>query len=184
MPSKATTSITAAGRFVIRREAPQDAAAITAVTVAAFRPLPISRQTEHFIVEALRAAGALAVSLVAELNGRVIGHIAFSRATISDGSRDWYALGPVSVLPEFQRQGVGSALVREGLSQLKPLGAQGCCLVGHPSYYGRFGFQNTPGLGVEGVSGRAFFAMSFSGAMPQGFVGFHPAFGADGTSHS
>jgi putative acetyltransferase len=73
------------------------------VTVAAFKTLDISNHTERFIIEALRAAGALTVSLVAEIDGRVIGHIAFSPLTISDGTQYWYGLGPVSVLPEYQR---------------------------------------------------------------------------------
>jgi putative acetyltransferase len=87
------------------------------VTVAAFKTLGISNHTEQFIIEALRAANALTISLVAEVDGRVVGHIAFSPLTISDGTRNWYGLGPVSVLPEYQRQGIGKALIREGLSR-------------------------------------------------------------------
>ena len=102
-------------KLTIRSETVADVTAITDVTVAAFKSLKISNQTEHFIIEALRAANALSISLVAEVDGRVIGHIAFSPLTISDGTRGWYALGPVSVLPEFQRQGVGKALINEGL---------------------------------------------------------------------
>src|SRR5690606_25816722 len=101
-------------------------------------------------------------------------HIAFSPVTISDGSPNWYGLGPVSVLPECQQRGIGSALIREGIARLKDLGARGCCLVGHPGYYGRFGFQNSvQGLGVEGVPEEAFFALSFDGHLPQGSVEFH-----------
>jgi GNAT superfamily N-acetyltransferase len=105
------------------------------VTVSAFKTLEFSNHTEQFIVAALRAAGSLTVSLVAEVDGRVVGHIAFSPVSISDGTRNWYGLGPLSVLPEYQRQGIGKALVQEGLSRLKGLNAQGCCLVGHPDYY-------------------------------------------------
>lgn len=165
---------------IIRNETPADISAITEVTLAAFKTLDVSNQTEHFIVEALRAAKALAVSLVAELEGRVVGHIAFSPVTMSDGTPGWYGLGPVSVLPELQRQGIGSALIKEGLARLKALGAQGCCLVGHPDYYGRFGFRNGEGLGLEGVPPEAFFALAFSGPMPQGSVTFHEAFMATG----
>src|SRR4030067_894759 len=86
--------------------------------------------TEQFIISALRAANVLTVSLVAEIDGRVVGHIAFSPVTISDGSQNWYGLGPVSVLPEYQRQGIGKSLIQEGLSALKGLGGQGCALVG------------------------------------------------------
>jgi putative acetyltransferase len=167
-------------KIVIRSETDADTGAITEVTVAAFKTLEISHHTEQFIVAALRAARALTVSLVAEADGRVIGHIAFSPVTISDGARNWYGLGPVSVLPEYQRRGIGSALIREGLSRLKALGAGGCCLVGHPAYYRRFGFENAPGLVCEGVPQDVFFALSFDGQVPRGTVEFHEAFKAEG----
>jgi putative acetyltransferase len=167
-------------KIVIRSERDADVSAITEVTIAAFKTLEISNHTEQFIIEALRAAKALTVSLVAEVDGRVIGHIAFSPVTISDGTRDWYGLGPVSVLPEYQRQGVGKALMREGLSRLKDMDAQGCCLVGHPNYYRKFGFTNIPELVHEGVPLEFFFALSFDGQTPQGFVTFHEGFKADG----
>ncbi len=163
-------------KILIRNESSADESAISEVTVVAFKTLEISHHTEQFIVAALRAAGALAVSLVAELDGRVVGHIAFSPVTISDGARDWYGLGPVSVLPELQRQGIGRALVKEGLSRLKDMHARGCCLVGHPDYYRQFGFRNAPGLALEGVPPEFFFALPFDGPMPQGAVVFHAAF--------
>lgn len=165
---------------IIRGELPADTGAIEKVTVSAFERLAISNQTEHFIVAALRAANALAVSLVAEMDGQVIGHIAFSLVTLSDASPNWYGLGPVSVLPGYQRQGTGSALIREGLSRLQRLGAAGCCLVGHPEYYRRFGFQNVQGLGIPGVPDEVFFALSFGGRFPQGNVQFHNSFQANG----
>ena len=166
-------------KIVIRSERDADAGAIAEVTAAAFEALEISNHTEQFIIEALRAAGALKLSLVAELDGRIIGHIAFSPVNISDGTQNWYGLGPVSVLPELQRQGVGKALIREGLSRLKDMGAGGCCLVGHPEYYIKFGFQNMPGLVLEGVPPEVFFGLSFEGHAPQGSVAFHEAFRAD-----
>jgi putative acetyltransferase len=166
--------------IVIRSETDVDAGAIADVTIAAFSTLPISNHTEQFIIAALRAAKALTVSLVAEMDGRVVGHIAFSPVAMSDGSPGWYGLGPVSVLPEYQRQGIGGALIQEGLSRLKGLGARGCCLVGHPEYYHRFGFRNTRGLGHEGGPDNAFFVMSFDGHIPQGMVEFHEGFQAAG----
>ena len=166
--------------IIIRNEIDADVSAITEVTVAAFKTLEISNHTEQFIIEALRVAKALTVSLVAEVDGRVIGHIAFSPLTISDGTRNWYGLGPVSVLPSYQRQGIGKALIREGLSRLKDMNAQGCCLVGHPDYYRKFGFKNMPGLMHEGVPQEVFFALSFDGRTPQGTVAFHEGFKADG----
>jgi len=166
--------------IVIRSETDADVGAIADVTVAAFSTLPISNHTEQFIIAALRAANALTLSLVAELDGRVVGHIAFSPVAMSDGSPGWYGLGPVSVLPEYQRRGIGGALIQEGLSRLKGLGARGCCLVGHPDYYQRFGFQNPRGLVHEGVPENVFFALSFDGHMPQGIVEFHEGFKAAG----
>lgn len=167
-------------KIVIRSETDADVGAITEVTIAAFKTLAISNHTEQFIIAALRAAGALTLSLVAELEGHVIGHIAFSPVTLSDGTPNWYGLGPVSVLPAYQRQGVGKALIREGLARLKAMNAQGCCLVGHPDYYRKFGFINMPGLVLEGVPQEVFFALSFDGQSPQGTVGFHEGFKADG----
>jgi putative acetyltransferase len=166
-------------KIVIRNETDADVSAIAEVTVAAFRTLEISNHTEQFIIAALRAAKALTVSLVAEVDGRVIGHIAFSPVTISDGTPNWYGLGPVSVLPEYQRQGIGKDLIQKGLSRLRDMQAQGCCLVGHPAYYGRFGFRNVSGLGLEGVPPEVFFALSFDGHTPQGTVAFHEGFRAD-----
>ena len=167
-------------KFVIRSETGADVSAIAEVTVAAFKTLEISKHTEQFIITALRAAKALTLSLVAEVDGRVIGHIAFSPVTISDGTRNWYGLGPVSVLPEYQRQGVGKALIQEGLSRLKDMNAKGCCLVGHPDYYRKFGFKNMPELVLEGVPQEVFFALSFDGHTSQGTVTFHDAFKANG----
>lgn len=163
---------------IIRNETDADVSAITEVTVAAFKTLEISNHTEQFVIEALRAANALTLSLVAKVGGRVVGHIAFSPVTISDGTMHWYGLGPVSVLPEYQRKGIGKALIQEGLSRLKDLDAKGCCLVGHPHYYRRFGFENIAGFIHEGVPPEVFFALSFDGRFPHGTVTFHEAFKA------
>lgn len=166
--------------ITIRNETDADIGAIGAVTLAAFETLAISQHTEQFIVAALRAAQALTVSLVAEVDGRVVGHIAFSPVGMSDGTPGWFGLGPLSVLPEWQRQGIGTALIREGLARLPAIHARGCCLVGHPAYYRRFGFANPPALVLEGVPPEVFFALSFDGRMPRGSVAFHPAFMATG----
>lgn len=165
---------------VVRPETAADIDAIRSVTVSAFETLEISNHTEQFIIAALRAAEALTISLVAEVDGRVVGHIAFSPVTISDGTKNWYGLGPVSVLPEYQRRGIGKALIEEGLSRLKRLGARGVCLVGHPDYYRKFGFKNVSGLVHEGVPQKFFFALPFDGHMPRGSVTFHEAFKAHG----
>ena len=166
--------------IIIRDETAADLGIITEVTVAAFKTLEISNHTEQFIIEALRAAEALTLSLVAEVDGLVVGHIAFSPVTISDDTRNWYGLGPVSVLPEYQRKGIGKALIQEGLSRLKEIDAKGCCLVGHPQYYKKFGFENVAGLVHEGVPQEVFFALSFDGRFPHGNVTFHEGFKAIG----
>ncbi|GEM_PF-767506 len=165
--------------MIIRNEMQSDVEVISEVTKAAFENLPYSRQTEQFIVHALRAANALTISLVAEIDGKVVGHIAFSPVTISDGSHDWYGVGPVSVLPEYQKQGIGKSLVHEGLSLLKALGAKGCCLVGDPAYYERFGFKNLPDLILDGVPQENFLALRFDRNKTQGAVVFHQGFSAN-----
>ncbi len=167
-------------RILIRDETGHDVAVITEVTIAAFAGLEISNHTEQYIIEALRSAGALTLSLVAEVGGRVVGHIAFSPVSISDGTPNWYGLGPVSVLPLYQRQGIGKALIREGLLRLRDLGAGGCCLVGHPEYYKQLGFTNVAGLVHRGVPSEALYAWSFRGRFPQGEVMFHDGFAANG----
>jgi putative acetyltransferase len=167
-------------QLVIRPEVKADAEPMTRVTISAFKTLAVSNHTEHYIIDALRAEGALTISLVAEAKARVVGHIAFSPVTISDGTSDWYGLGPLSVLPECQRRGIGTALVEEGLSRLKRLKARGCCLVGHREFYRRFGFQNLPGLVLERVPEEVFLAISFDGHIPQGIVEFDDAFKATG----
>jgi putative acetyltransferase len=166
--------------MIIRNELESDFEAISAVIKAAFENHPHSNHTEQFIVNALRAANALTVSMVAEVGGKVVGHIAFSAVTISDGSQNWYGLGPVSVLPEFQKQGIGKSLIHEGLSLLKALGAKGCVLVGDPKYYERFGFRNLPDLILDGVPQEYFLALTFEKNRTGGVVVFHQGFAANG----
>jgi putative acetyltransferase len=169
---------TVESQVIIRNENESDHEAIAEITQTAFATLAISQHTEQFIIKVLRAVGALSVSLVAQMDGKVVGHVAFSPVTISDGSPDWYGLGPVSVLPERQRQGIGTALIREGLSLLKARGGKGCALVGDPAYYQRFGFRNLPALILEGVPQEYFLALPFEDEIPKGVVVFHSAFAA------
>jgi putative acetyltransferase len=163
--------------MIIRHES--DVEEIFKVTQAAFADHPFSHQTEQFIVNTLRAAKALSISLVAEIDGKVVGHIAFSPVAISDGSHDWYGLGPISVLPAFQKRGIGKSLMHEGLALLKALGAHGCVLVGDPGYYERFGFRNLPDLSIEGVPPENMLALPFGNRIPRGVVIFHQAFSAN-----
>ena len=166
--------------MIIRNEENSDVEAISEITIAAFENHPVSKQTEQFIIKALRAAHALAVSLVAVIEARVVGQIAFSPVTISGQSGDWYGLGPISVLPVCQKQGIGKALMHEGLSALRNRGAKGCVLVGPPDYYKRFGFRNIPDLILEGVPQEYFLALPFGENRANGVVMFHAAFSAKG----
>lgn len=162
--------------MIVRPERPQDLAAIRRVNVEAFKVHPYSQQTEHLIVEALRGAGALDISLVAELEGDVVGHIAFSRAVIDEETPGWYLLGPVAVLPDFQGQGIGRALVEAGLGALRSREANGCVLVGDPAFYARFGFAQVPGVTCAGVPDENVLCLRIAGPSPLGEVSYHPAF--------
>lgn len=160
----------------IRLERPSDATTIHALTDAAFKGMPFSDNTEARVVDALRAAGALTLSLVATQADDVMGHVAFSPVTINGEAGDWYGLGPVSVWPGRQRAGVGQALIREGLRRLQSMGAGGCVLLGDPAYYARFGFQNDPDLRHAGAPAWAFQRLILNGLPRRGDVHFHPAF--------
>jgi putative acetyltransferase len=166
--------------LVLREETIADFDAITEITIAAFKNLPVSNHTEQFIISALRDADVLTISLVAEIDSRVVGHIAFSPVIISDGTKDWYGLGPISVLPEYQKQGIGKSLIKKGLSLLKNIGGQGCALVGDPNYYKRFGFRNYPELVHEGIPQEVFLVLPFNEKVPKGTIEFHEGFLATG----
>ncbi|WP_423174533.1 GNAT family N-acetyltransferase [Stenotrophomonas maltophilia] len=163
---------------MIRTETTADHAAIHALTEAAFREAPHSSHTEQFIVDALRARGELSISLVAETQGQVIGHIALSPVTVSDGSTGWFGLGPISVVPAWQGQGIGAALMRAALEALRQQGAHGCVLLGEPAYYGRFGFRAEPGLVLPGAPAEYFQALCLQPPLAQGEVQYSPAFEA------
>lgn len=150
------------------------------MTASAFLNAPHASHTEQCIVNALRKAGKLSISLVAEADGVLIGHVAISPVSISDGTSGWFGLGPISVLPQHQRQGVGSKLMREVLRILRERGASGCVVLGEPEYYGRFGFQTGTGLVLSGVPPQYFQAISFDSSNPQGTVTYHEAFEARG----
>lgn len=167
-----------AARRVVRPEQPGDEAAIRQLTVAAFAGAPHTDGTEHLIVDALRAAGHLTLSLVAEEGSEIVGHVALSPVTVSDGATGWHGLGPISVAPDRQGQGIGRLLMDAALAGLRDAGAQGCVLLGDPAFYGRFGFVVRPGLVLPGVPAEYFQAVSFHGAWPVGEVRYDAAFGA------
>ncbi|CBA16463.1 N-acetyltransferase [Xanthomonas albilineans] len=166
--------------LLLRAERAADTAAIEALTLVAFFRVAHSRHDEQRVIERLRADAALTVSLVIEHEGYIVGHIAASPVTLSDSSRGWYALGPLSVGPGHQRQGLGTRLVREALAQLQALGAAGCVVLGEPAFYARFGFRQEPGLILPGVPVEGFQALCFGDRLlPVAEVAYHPAFAVD-----
>lgn len=164
--------------ITIRGETAKDSAAIEVVIASAFSSASHTSHTEHHIVNELRKAGKLAVSLVAEADGTLIGHVAISPVSISDGSTDWFGLGPISVLPQHQRRGVGSQLMRQALRLLRERGARGCVVLGEPDYYRRFGFRALRDLVLPEVPPEYFQSVSFGSSKPRGVVTYHQAFNA------
>ncbi|MCK5931338.1 MAG: N-acetyltransferase [Fulvimarina manganoxydans] len=165
----------------IRVEAEGDADAIRALTHAAFEAAPHASGTEPAIIDALRVADALSLSLVACEDGAdghepILGHIAFSPVSIESGEAGWYGLGPLSVQPDRQREGIGTALVRDGLARLRKMGARGCVLIGDPAYYARFGFENRAGLTYRGLPEDYVQRLVITPPAPTGEIHYHPAF--------
>jgi putative acetyltransferase len=120
---------------LVRPAFPADHAAIRAVETAAF-----GRPDEAGMVETARDEGAALVELVAEADGQIVGHILFSRMTVTP-ARCFAGLAPVAVAPGFQRRGIGEALCRAGIEAVRTLGAEAVVVLGHPDYYPRFGFS-------------------------------------------
>jgi putative acetyltransferase len=157
---------------VIRTEAPGDRAAVRRVVEAAF-----GRPDEAGIVDALRsdAAWIPALSLVAEQEGAVAGHLLISRVWPEDGG-ELLSLAPLSVLPAHQRQGVGAALMRAGLERA---GATPIVVLGHPEYYPRFGFAPAAEHGLTnpwGLHGDEWMVRG-EPPFPRGLVRYPAAFG-------
>jgi putative acetyltransferase len=122
----------------IRRECPDDRAAIWQVNQLAF-----GREDEARLVDELRDGGYVRVSLVAKLGGHIVGHILFSRLPIATGRGilEALALAPLAVVPSYQRRGIGSSLVTEGLQACREAGHRIVVVLGHPEFYPRFGFS-------------------------------------------
>lgn len=164
--------------ILIRDEQPADIQDIEELTRAAFLNEEHSSHTEQFIVNSLRKNGQLSISLVAVENDVIVGHVAISPVSISSGETGWYGLGPISVCPDKQGQGIGSLLMHASLDKLKQSGGKGCVLLGDPAYYSRFGFKSYPDLNLPGVPPEYFQALSFTDHIPQGNVTYHEAFDA------
>ena len=164
--------------MVIRKEEPRDRAGVYAVNAAAFET-----PDEAKLVDALRESVAPLVSLVAEEQGRIVGHILFSPVTIT-GHPDLkvMALGPMAVLPERQRAGIGSLLVKSGLEKCKKLGCGAVVVLGHPWFYPRFGFVPASRFGLKcefNVADEVFMALELVPGYLSGVSGtvyYHEAF--------
>ena len=164
--------------IIVRNEQSADLDPIECLTRAAFENEPYSSHTEEFIINSLRRFGQLTISLVAVEGEAIVGHVAVSPVTLSSGVTGWFGLGPISVLPEHQGQGIGSRLMNAALERLRHSGAAGCVILGSPGYYGRFGFKVYPGLRLSGAPPEYFQALSFTGELPIGDVCYHEAFEA------
>ncbi len=162
----------------VRQQTPADSNEIEALTIAAFKDALHSSYTEHLILNQLRNAGALTLSIIAEQNKHIVGHVAISPVSLSDGAKDWYGLGPVSVSPQHQNKGIGSRLIRQALDELKAIGAVGCVVLGDPAYYARFGFKADPALILADVPPEYFQTLHLRKNSAQGEVRYHEAFKA------
>lgn len=160
----------------IRKEETRDQTPIYTLTQRAFAPMAFAAGDEQDLINALRDRGALCLSLVATHHGRVIGHLALSPVTHETGAQGWFGLGPISVAPEHQRRGVGGALIAEAKAWMTAHGAQGCVLVGNPTYYARFGFAPAPAHASERDPSAYFQVLLVAGEIPPGRFSFHPAF--------
>jgi len=160
----------------IRPEKSSDVEAIYAITKLAFSGMPFTEGDEPDLIDKLRQRGLLVLSLVADEGGIVVGQITFSPARISSGTSPWFALGPVSVIPERQGEGIGSSLINEGLNQIGDLGALGCILTGNPAYYRRFGFELRPGNCPVNEQEEHFMVRVLGSVEPEGTFSFHETF--------
>ena len=163
----------------IRAETDEDQPGIRELTESAFRGRPYAGGDEQDVIDRLRQAEVMTLSLVAVDAGELTGQITFSPAEVDDGSGPWFALGPVSVRPDRQGEGIGSKLILEGIKQISALGALGCILTGNPDYYRRFGFElsyaNTP----SNEPAEFFMIKLLDGKQPDGRFAFHRAFYGD-----
>lgn len=175
-PALQSTPTATSPAFFLRAETRADVDAIKTLTSEAFRHQPHSNQTEAAIIEGLREAGALTLSLVAHYAQRIIGQISVSAVNVSGGAQGWFGIGPLSVAPDFQGQGVGTDLVWQTLRTMRQRGAAGCVVLGEPAYYGRFGFRSTPALSLDGAPPGCFLVRPYERVVPLGTVQFHSAF--------
>lgn len=166
-------------QYLIRPELPSDLEAIRRINAAAF-----GRDAESQLVDELRRSNSLALSLVAIVDGEIVGHVAFSPVSIEQAPAGFRAIGlaPVAVLPEHQRRGIAAALIRSGLAEITVMGFHGVVVLGDPAYYSRFGFIPASQFKLRceyDVPPEAFMALSFDEpgfADCSGLIRYDPAF--------
>jgi putative acetyltransferase len=166
-------------KIEIRKESEADQASIRTLTETAFQGRPYAGGDEQDVIDRLRHSKALTLSLVATQEGEVIGQVTFSPAVVEDASSPWFALGPVSVLPSRQGEGIGAALIEEGLARITAMGARGCILTGDPNYYSKFGFGLSPMNSPENEPEEYFQLKLLGSDLPIGRFSFNRAFYED-----
>jgi putative acetyltransferase len=162
--------------LIVRTETTHDHDVIHYITSLAFAAGSHLNGMEALIIRQLRKKGDLKLSFVAEGNGEIVGHIAFSPVAIGGRHDGWFGLGPVAVHPDMQRRGVGTALITHGLAKLQAVGANGCTLLGNPTFYRRFGFQSDGKLVFRSLPARLVQRLVFAGDAPAGELTYAPAF--------
>ncbi|QWC56666.1 GNAT family N-acetyltransferase [Erythrobacter sp. 3-20A1M] len=161
----------------VRPETAEDFPAIRALTQASFHEANYGWDDAANALDRMRLAGSLALSLVAlNMDEAVIGHIAFSPITVSDGTTGWFDLAPLSVMATRQRTGIGGSLIVRGVAEMRAAGARGIVVMGDPAYYSRFGFQPVPDLTLQGAPTEWLLALPLEGEAPSGAIRLSPGF--------
>ena len=162
--------------IIVRPEKKSDREIIWELTKLAFSGKPYAGGNEQDLIDNLRELNVLSASLVAVDGSEVVGQITFSPASISSGEGNWYALGPISVLPHRQSEGIGGLLIEAGMKVIEHMGAWGCILTGNPDYYSRHGFT-LANVHCPDNEAEEYFMLRLSGVnKPVGKFAFHDAF--------
>ncbi|UZR97512.1 GNAT family N-acetyltransferase [Chondrinema litorale] len=140
-------------KIVIRQEISEDHKAVFELIEKAFKDEAYSDHTEQFLVERLRKSKAFvpALSILTEVDNKIVGHILLTKVKIKNGDEEFdsLALAPVSVLPDYQRKGVGKKLIEQAHQKAKELGFQSVLVLGHEEYYPKFGYQQANNFGIK-----------------------------------
>ena len=159
----------------IRSERPEDIRAIYDLTKRAFAPMVFAGGNEQDLIDAVRDAGALSISLVAEIGSRIVGHVAFTPAMAADSTPGWYGLGPVAVEPELQRKGIGLQLINEGLGKLLRMECGGMHRSRRSQLLSTLWLPAIPGTGSSRPSAGIFHDLAAGGVTSEGGCRFSSA---------